>query len=568
MDAHARPAQLTRREVMAVSAAAIGIASVASAQTGPNEVQEAGPVASGTVFEDTDGSGQHSPASKGLPGIMVSNGRDVVTTGADGTWALPVRDGDSVFVIKPTGWMTPVDPVTQLPRFATVFTLSGTPADLGFRFAGLPPSPLPESIDFPLRRQEEKSTFSAILFTDPQPESLAEIGYIRDDVVAATSGRVAAFGITHGDLMFDDLAHYDRYNRIIGTVGLPWYNACGNHDMNLEAPDNTHSRDTFKRVFGARHYAFQYGGVTFFVLDNVDYGGTDPSKPNGLGTYRGYFDGGQLAFIRNVLATVPQDSLVAYSFHIPLRTLAGSEPNNVTTNTREFLGAISSHSNSVSFSGHTHTNEHWYFGPAEGFGGGTHHHHVLTAVSGSWWSGPFDDRGIPVALATDGTPNGFHLLDIDEKSYRTTLLPAKEPGCASMRIVLDTQLHGDAPEVMRDYHAGTILRGPIEQAAAASTRVVVNVFDGGPRTRVEMAVGRNGPFAPMQKIERIDPFVAEVYARNVATKKPWVRPGLSSHIWQATLPGALPPGTHRVAVRAIDDYGREQVGWMVLEVTA
>ncbi len=557
--------------MIASSAAALTLASAAaSAQdrvVAPGD-SGANPVANGTVFEDVDGSGQPSAASRGIPGVLVSNGRDVAKTGADGSWTLPVQDGDSIFVVKPSGWMTPVDPVTQLPRFAAIYAPSGTPASLGFRFAGLPPSPLPESIDFALRRQEEKTAFAAILFTDTQPESLAEIGYIRDDVVAATAGREAAFGITHGDVMFDDLAHYGRYNRIVGTIGLPWYNGCGNHDMNLEAPDDFHSRDTFKRTFGARHCAFQYGGATFFVLDNVEYLGTDPSKPNGFGAYRGHFGDAQLGFVRNLLAQVPQDDLIVYSFHIPLRTLIGDEPSNANVDTREFLAAISSHPNSVSFSGHTHTNEHWYFGPAKGFGGGTHHHHVLTAVSGSWWSGPFDDRGIPVALASDGSPNGFHLLAVDGKSYTTTLLAAKEPGCAQMRIVLDSQVHGDGPEVMRDYHPGTLLSGPIEQQAAGSTRIVANVFDGGPRTKVEMAVGRGGVFAPMQKVERVDPFVAEVYARNAGTKKPWVKAAKSSHIWQATLPAALPAGTHRIAVRAIDEYGREHLGWMVLEVTS
>ena len=105
---------------------------------------------------------------------------------------------------------------------------------------------------------------------------------------------------------------------------MPWYNLPGNHDMNLEAPDNAHSRETFKRVFGARHAAFQYAGVTFLTLDNVEYLGTDPSKPNGFGKYRGHFGPDQLTFVRNVLAGVPGDSLVVICHHIPLiRTSTG-----------------------------------------------------------------------------------------------------------------------------------------------------------------------------------------------------------------------------------------------------
>ena len=148
---------------------------------------------------------------------MVSNGLDVVKTGADGGWSLPVRDGDSVFVIKPAGWALPVDPATNLPQFAYVHAPDGSP-DLGFRFAGVAPTgPLPASIDFALHRKDEPAQFDAVLFTDPQPESLHEVGYIRDDVVSVVDASQAAFGITHGDIMFDDLSYYPRYNRIVGT---------------------------------------------------------------------------------------------------------------------------------------------------------------------------------------------------------------------------------------------------------------------------------------------------------------------------------------------------------------
>ena len=545
---------VTRRQALA-GAAGLALAPATNpARTQPAET------ARGTVFED-DG--------RGLPGVMVSNGRDVATTDADGRWSLPVTPGDVIFVIKPRGFATPVNPVTQLPRFFYLHVPDGTPAALGLRFAGVAPSgKLPEAIDFTLRRQPEPETFNALLFTDPQPESLAELGYVRDDVVAATAGIDAAFGITHGDIMFDDLSFYERSNRIVGSIGLPWYNCCGNHDMNLEAPDNTHSRETFQRVFGPRTSAFQYGGATFLLLDNVEYLGTDPNKPHGYGKYQGRFGARQLDFVRNVLAHVPPDALVVISHHIPLRTAQGSEPNNANTDTREFLAAISTHRNSVSFSGHTHTNEHWYFGAADGFTAGTHHHHVLTAASGSWWSGPFDEAGIPVALASDGTPNGFHVLAVAGSRYTTTLMPARDRSGTVMRIVLDSQLHRDGPEVMREYQPGSLLSGPIAQAAVASTRLVVNLFDGGPRSTVTFRIGRDGAPLPMTRTLRRDPFVEEVYARNLGTKKPWVNAGPSTHLWQATLPAELPAGTHRVTVQAADEHGREHVGWMVLEVTA
>jgi hypothetical protein len=342
--------------------------------------------------------------------------------------------------------------------------------------------------------------------------------------------------------------------------------------MNLEAPDNTHAGETFKRVFGARWHAFQHGAATFILLDNVDYLGTDPTKPNGFGKYRGFFGERQLGFVRNVLANVPRDSLVVISFHIPLKTLASNDAANNTVDMKDFLAAIGTHANTVSFCGHTHTNEHWYFAAADGYAGGgqlggTHHHHVLATVSGSWWSGPFDARGIPMALQTDGTPNGFHILAVDGANYTTTLVPAHDPARGQMRVMLDSQVHSRDREVIRDYHAGALLAGPIGQDAVGSTRLVVNFFDGGPRSKVEVSIGGR-PFGALTKVERLDPFVAEVYARNPESKKSWVEAGVSSHIWQGGLPANLGAGTHRVAVRATDEYGRMHMNSMVLEVTA
>lgn len=553
----------TRRDVLAgaatlaLTAAPVG---AALAQAGPSQ-----DAALGSVY-DLD-----STPRRGVPGVMVSNGRDVVKTGDDGRWSLGVADGDALFVIKPAGWALPVDAATNLPHFAHLHAPDGSP-DFGFRFAGVAPTgKLPDSIDFGLRRAPEQPRFDAVLFTDPQPESLAELGYVRDDVVSvvdpAQGGGAAAFGITHGDVMFDDLSYYPRYNRIVGTIGLPWFNCRGNHDMNLEAPDNAHAAETFKRVFGARWHAFQYGAATFILLDNVDYLGTDPAKPNGSGKYRGYFGERQLSFVRNVLANVPRDGLVVLSFHIPLKTLFSTEAANNTVDARDLLDAIGTHPNTVSFCGHTHTNEHRYFTAADGYKAGTHHHHILSAVSGSWWSGPFDARGIPMALQSDGAPNGFHILSVDGAGYTTTLVPAHDPARGQMRVMLDSQVHGTDREVIRDSHAGSLLGGPVAADRLASSRLVVNLFDGGPRSKVEASIG-GSPYRAMAKAERLDPFVVEVYERNRDSKKPWVEASRSSHIWQVAMPANLEPGTHRVAVRATDEYGRNHATAMVLEVSS
>jgi hypothetical protein len=97
--------------------------------------------------------------------------------------------------------------------------------------------------------------------------------------------------------------------------------------------------------------------------------------------------------------------------------------------------------------------------------------------------------------------------------------------------------------------------------------VIVNVFDGGPKTKVELAIGDAAPSA-MTPDRREDPLAKELFARNEATKKPWVKAEVSSHIWTARLPSDLKPGTHTLNVIVQDEYGRSFTEHAILEVTA
>jgi hypothetical protein len=253
--------------------------------------------------------------------------------------------------------------------------------------------------------------------------------------------------------------------------------------------------------------------------------------------------------------------------HIPLKTYLGDEPWQNLINRQALLEALSGRRYTVSFAGHTHTTEHHYFGPADGWmGEAPHHHHVMTALSGSWWSGPFDHRGVASADSRDGTPNGFHILSVDGASYATRFVPAKEPNGRQMRLSIESRYHGISKEADVEFRQVQLLGSPVPRAALHASRLIANVFDGGDRTKVAMTVGDRPPVA-MTRQARSDPFVEEVFARNEATKKAWVKAETSSHIWVARLPDDLAPGAYRVAVEAVDEYGKTLTGRLTLEVT-
>ncbi len=555
--------EFTRREAMIVTAgAAAGLAAVAPARA------EAATV-SGVVFEDKDGSGKPGAGNPGLAQVMVSNGREVALTDSDGRYSLPLADPGIVHVIKPAGFMPPLDARTGSPRFYYLYQPEGTPESLGLTYEGVAPTgPLPTSVDFALRRQDEPEAFEVVMFTDPQPESDAEVDFIREDVTDALVNTKARFGLTSGDITFDDLSLYDRYNAIIGALGVPWWNIGGNHDLNYEAPDRRWCRETFKRVYGPSTYAFAYAKALFLMLDDVDYLGTDAKKPHGAGGYHGKLDDDQLAFIENVLAHTPAKTLIVIVMHVPLKTyLDPADPSVNLVNRKEFFALFAGRRYTVSFSGHTHTTEHHYFDAADGWtGAAPHHHHVMTAVSGSWWSGPYDHRGVAYADSRDGSPNGYHVLAVDGVNYKTRFVPAKEPNGRQIRLSLLSHFHQMDKEIKYQFRPGGLNQSPIARAAVASTLLVANVFDGGPKTKVTLRIAGRDPIAMTQRAMP-DPFVEDLYARNEATKKPWIKAEVSSHIWIARLPHDLEAGTHRLLVEAATEYGDTVSGRMTLEVT-
>ena len=285
---------------------------------------------------------------------ILPSGTEVITTksgarisGSDankndaGHYKIAVDTDDIVFVIKPRDWMTPVND-QQLPQFFYIHKPAGSPED--FKFAGVKPTgPLPASIDFPLRRREEPDQFKAIMFGDPQPRNIQEVEYNAHDVfeqVIAEEAHGAAFGVTLGDIVFDDLSMMKPQNQAIALIGIPWYNVIGNHDLNLEAADDAHSDETFERIYGPAYYSFDYGPTHFLVLDDVMWhGGTDGQKAH----YHGGLGEQQMEFIRNDLAAIPQDQLVVLMMHIPLQEVTDRQDLYRLIEARPAAVSISAH---------------------------------------------------------------------------------------------------------------------------------------------------------------------------------------------------------------------------------
>ena len=514
-------------------------------QAAPADTKSEPQTARGIVFHDANKSRAFDDGEKPLAGVRVSNGREIVTTGDDGRYELAVVGDTNLFVLKPRGWQSPLSE-DNLPQFYYIHKPHGSPP---LRYPGVAPTgPLPESVDFPLYPQREPDQFKAILFGDPQPRNIKEVEYVAHDVVEELIGTDASFGVTLGDIAFDDLSTFEPQNRAIAVLGIPWYNVIGNHDLNYDAQGDEHSDETFERVYGPPYYSFDYGPVHFLVLDDVRW---YVDTADGKGKYAGGLGEDQMAFIESDLAGIPDEQLVVLMMHIPLTEVDDRQDLYRLIEQRPFC---------MSISAHEHRHEHRFITREDGWMGPEPHHHVVNVtVSGSWWSGAPDERGIPHTAMADGAPNGYSILSFDGQKYALDFRAAGRPADYQMSIY--------APEL-------------VESAEVTETDVYVNVFNGSARSKVEFRIDDDGTWYPMEHTRIEDPAYRRIYdlettivdkllAADPESPEPWTRltrPKKSTHVWHARLPAGIGVGTHTLGVRTTDMHGREFTGTRVMRV--
>jgi hypothetical protein len=477
-------------------------------------------IARGVVFEDRNANGRRDAGEPGIAGVPVSNRRDVVLTDAEGRYALPVGDDDIIFVTKPTNYAVPVNKL-NIPQHYYVHRPAGSPT---LYYRGVAPTgPLPESIDFPLVSRPEPEKFSVVVFSDPQPQTIQEVRWIQEDVLQELLGTRAVFGLTLGDIMFDDLDLFDPYNTAIAHIGIPFYNVLGNHDMNFDAVNDEESDETFTRHFGPANYSWRYGKVHFIALDNIVHNGRNA---DGRANYTESLSDAALDWLANDIAVVPDDYLVVIAGHAPFWNPVNKR---AVGNLPRLLEILSKRQRVLALSGHTHYNSRTIYGAEQGWTGpGSFQELNCVTVCGSWWSGPKDVRGVAIADSRDGTPNGYTVAEFDGTDYKLRFKAAGLPADFQMRIYPPGQHNnGDAP----------------------ARRLLANIFYGAPGDKVEYSLN-GGEWLPMAFTPQKDPLAQALYEGPVDSGKPWVNASQSWHIWEARLDERLPAGSHVVTVRS------------------
>jgi len=436
---------------------------------------------------------------KGIANVAVSDGYNLVLTDKNGSYSFEAHyHAEFVFVSSPAGHE--FDAVRGIANFYKSIDKNSKQQQLDFALSKL-------KID------DNKHAF--IIWGDTQIQSKEDAALLKTvsapdtKALAASLSAVPVHAIAVGDLVFDKFDLFDDYKEAVSTVGIPFFQLIGNHDMDYTARTDDGSQATFKSHFGPTYFSFNRGKVHYVVLDDVFFIGSGHR-------YIGYLTENQLAWLEKDLQHVPKGSTVVVSLHIPtnngqkqLKKAKEEELGGVVSN-REALYSLLKPFKVHIMSGHTHFNENW---EKENI---MEHNHGT--VCGAWWTGP---------ICGDGTPSGYGVYEVegDEvKWYYKSVGYTKE-------------------------HQLTIYKKG--EVAARPNAVVANVWNFDDKWKVEWFED-GAAKGKMERIADFDPAAVQLYlGPTIPIKHKWVEPNLTEHLFMA-----MPSATAKeLKVRVTDRFG-------------
>ncbi len=436
---------------------------------------------------------------RGLGHVAISDGLQVVDSDADGRFELVTSaDRGFVWVRVPTGYGIPTNP-SGTARFYERIDPARSEMSVAFDLA---PNGMPDD------------RHALLLLGDIQTQTEEEMEWFHERSVpdlrqtVRELGDTHVFGISDGDIMYDQLELYPEYELGVRRIGVPFFQVIGNHDLDMSSATDEASTATFSRHFGPRYYSFDRGAVHYVVLDDVFWHGSG---------YIGYLDSDALTWLGEDLSRVEPGAPVVVATHIPVlgsyharQGLTSPDPPVAIMN-REALYRLLEPFRAHILTGHTHELEHV-------FESGTHEH-VAGAICGAWWSGP---------ICWDGAPNGYCVYEAagEEISWRY-----KSTGF-------------DATHQMRLYAPGA--------DPAAPDEIVANVWDWDPEWTVRWFADGD-PRGLMARRPGRDPWSVELHSGDhLPAHRPWVEPRITNHMFYAR----VDPGVAEVRVETTDRFGR------------
>ncbi|RYG21820.1 MAG: metallophosphoesterase [Chitinophagaceae bacterium] len=423
-----------------------------------------------------------SSDGKGIANAVISDGFSVVKTDAKGKYSITTNDkAQFVFLSTPAGYDFKVD-----GNIAKQYETLGARNEYNFKLKRL-------------TKKDDRHHF--IIWADPQVKNKKDVAQMMEtsvpdvqQLVRELGNDALVHGVCVGDIVWDNLPLYEDYNVAVAKMGIPFFQALGNHDMDYRQGGDDTSDKTFKQYFGPTYYSFNRGKAHYIVLDDVRYLGIER-------TYDGFITEEQLAWMEKDLALVAKDNLIIINLHIPV--------HNSVKNKADFYKILEKFSNVHIMSGHTHYNKNV-------IQNGIFEHNHGT-VCGAWWTGP---------ICEDGTPRGYGVYEVIGTElkwyYKSTGLPKKH------QVSIDVEM------------------------LTNQKRIIANVWNYDPEWKVECFL--DGNLVAMEKQIGFDPEAVRLYKGDkLPLGRTFPEPSRTDHLFMVH----CEPSVKKVKVVVTDRFGEK-----------
>lgn len=358
-----------------------------------------------TVKDGNNVYGVVSCNGKGVSGVVVSDGYEVVQTDSDGVYQFKSdKHHGYVFVSVPSGYEAVSEGVFPMIHQQLAKPVSEV-----------------ERVDFPLVEAPGQENHTMLVFGDlhmanrtSDARQFADFAADVNEYLASYPGR-KTYAMTLGDMTWElywvsNKYAFDEYKRDINKIkGIQIFNTIGNHDhemaVGLAGDFDTVTR--YKKTIAPTYYSFNIGNVHYVVIDDIEC--TNTGK--GDAASRDYNDKvvqEQLEWLKKDLSYVSKSTPLVIAMHAPLYN---DSENGSLNNTAEFEDIIKSHTVSHIWTGHTHK----MYNVDKTATKNIFEHNAGAVCATWWWTGNWTSG---IHIAQDGAPGGYSIMDVDGTEFK------------------------------------------------------------------------------------------------------------------------------------------------------
>ena len=476
---------------------------------------------------------------KGIPGVVVSDGVEVVATDSRGVYQMhSAKQNGYVFISVPSGYEVAARGV--LPQFHKQVAKSAYVC---------------ERIDFSLYESGDQTNHTMLYFGDMHMANRTKdraqfrtfTSEINEYMKANSSAKV--YAITLGDMTWDQFWYtnaygFDEYLTDVNAIeGLQIFHTIGNHDHDMNATGDFYTVAKFREKLCPNYYSFNVGDIHYVVLDDIECTNATASTTDGsVRSYKNNLTSEILDWLKKDLSFVSKTTPLVVTLHAPVHDRNG---NASVGNNSVFLSLIYDYNTTI-VSGHSHVLYNVVKSKYVEQNSGA-------VCAAWWWAGKYNPT---FNIGTDGAPNGYRITSVSGKEQNSLFKAIGRPEDYQFRaydrnsICITAANYGVLPErepvlFAEDYGS--------YRTASSANEVIVNVWDWDPSWKVEMF--ENGKALTVSQMSgSYDPafLIAYTIPRLLENNGVSWHSSKTNHLFKAKAASA----TSSVEIKVTDDEGR------------